>query len=91
MITENLDTFLNDFGVPVVFGAVSGLGLLDTPDEILGQISKSTEYQITVKASDFGAVKSGDSLTVNSVSFKARDPFKLLADGAFGVIRLTKV
>ena len=35
-LTENLDVFLADFGVSVTAGAVSGLGILDLPGELVG-------------------------------------------------------
>lgn len=90
MISENLDTFLKDFGVPVVFGSVSGLGILDTPDEVLSGLSISTNYQVTVKASQFGSLTNGSEIKVNSIDFKVRE-FKLIGDGNFGVAVLTKL
>jgi len=91
MFTEDLDVFLNDFGVSVTAGAVTGVGILDSPDDLLGGgLSVSTEYKLTVKASDFGSLKSGDSITVDSVSFKVRN-FRLNDDGKFGVATLGKV
>lgn len=83
MITENLDTFLNDFGVPFSFGLVSGLCIFDQPDQVLGAgVTISTDYSILAKASDFSGVKRGDTVTVNSVGYIVREPH-LLDDGSF--------
>lgn len=90
MITENPDTFLQDFGVTVVFGSVSGLGILDMPDSVLGEISISTQYELTVKTSVFGGLKGDDSITVDGVQYKVKE-FKKEADGVFGVVTLSKV
>ena len=89
MITEDLDAFLNDFGVPVVFGLVTGLGILDTPDEVLSGLSISTQYQLTVKASEFGDLTNGDVITVDSDFYKVRE-FKLIGDGKFGIAMLSE-
>ena len=44
-ITENLLGFLNDFGVSCTAGAVTGLGILDMPSQI---IANDMEYRIVV-------------------------------------------
>lgn len=91
MFSEDLDVFLDDFGDPVTAGAVSGKGILDSPDDLLGgNLSISTEYKLTVKSSVFGNLKSGDDISVDSVSFKVRY-FKLSDDGKFGIAMLSKV
>jgi hypothetical protein len=91
MVTEDLDAFLNDFGVTVTAGAVTSIGILDSPDDLLGgNLAISTEYRLTVKSSDFGSLKSGDDISVDSVSFKVRH-FRLNDDGKFGTATLSKV
>jgi hypothetical protein len=89
MITESLDGFLNDFGVPVVFGSISGLGIFDSPSSIVGGLSISNDYSVIVRASVFGALKYGDSVTVDGVAYKVRE-FQLLDDGKFGRAFLSK-
>lgn len=82
MMTENLDTFLNDFGVPVSFGAVSGFGIFDEPDQVVGGLSISTEYSVVLKFSDFGALQFGDTITVDGTDYTAKEPRKM-DDGRF--------
>ena len=49
-LTENLDAFLADFGVSVTAGAVSALGILDMPMEVMaGDQVLSTDYTLTAK------------------------------------------
>lgn len=91
MITENLDTFLSDFGVAVTWGLVSGLGILDEPDQIIGGgLAISTDYSLIVKTADFGDAAFGDAMTVGGVSYTVRENRKL-DDGSFSRITLTKV
>lgn len=88
--SEDLDLFLQDFGVPVEHNCKKGLGILDTPDQIFidGQIS-STMYQLTYKTSDF-PLKYDDPITVNSVSYKVKDTLKM-DDGSFSKVMLAKI
>lgn len=91
MITENLDTFLSDFGVAVVLGSVSGLGILDQPDQTLGGgLVQSTQYALTAKASVVGGAKAGDPITVGGIAYKVREVTKL-DDGAFCRLLLSAV
>jgi hypothetical protein len=89
-ISENLDTFLADFGVSVQWGAVSGSGVLDMPDQLLaGGVAISTEYSLLVKASLFAEVQWDDALTVDGVAYKARETRKI-DDGTFCRILLQR-
>ena len=46
--TENLDTFLADFGNAVVSSGVSYKGILEQPDEIVADgLVMSTDYELT--------------------------------------------
>lgn len=88
--TENPDVFLADFGVPVVSGGMSGLGIFDLPDSLIaGEVAMSTDYVVTVKRSVFSALKYGDSITVNGASYKVREP-RILDDGVFMKVTLSK-
>ena len=83
--------FLADFGLPVVFGAHTGLGILDRPDlALLGGMQLSTDYALTVRTADFPGLKSGDALTVAGVAYRVREA-KAHDDGIFTVAALSHV
>lgn len=90
MLTESPDIFLRDLGVPVIWGSVSGLGLFQSPDQVIGQFSMSTEYEVIVKTSLFSAIDDGESITVNNVSYEVRGAPQKIDDGVFMKITLTK-
>lgn len=90
MITESPEIFLKDFGLTTVFGTISGFGLFESPDEVIGNYAMSTEYSVTVLNSLFGAIDNGDDITVNGISYKVRGAPKKLDDGVFLKITLTK-
>ena len=88
--TETLDTFFDDFGVTCTAGAVTALGILDMPSEVLaGDMVLTTDYSLTAQASDFGSLKYGDSITVNSVAYTVRET-RLIDDGSLIVLGLQK-
>ncbi len=90
VISENLDTFLADFGVEVVFGGKKYVGFLDEPDQILGDsLSLSTEYLLTVKSSDIPTASQGDSIKVSSLDFAVRE-YRKFDDGKFARILMAK-
>ena len=61
MITEDLTAFLADFGVSCTAGAVTALGILDMPGQVLaGGMVLSTDYTLTCKAADCGGLLYGD-------------------------------
>lgn len=89
-LTENLDSFLADFGVSVTAGAVSALGILDMPMEVLaGDQVLSTDYTLTARASDFGDLVYGSEVNVNGVPYTVRET-RLIDDGAFCQIGLMR-
>ena len=89
-ITENLFGFLNDFGVSCTAGAVTGLGILDMPSQIIANdMVLSTDYMLTARASDFGNLVYGDAITVASVAYTVRET-RLIDDGSFVEIALQK-
>jgi hypothetical protein len=86
MFTEDLSVFLNldGFGVPVVAGAVSGVGILDQNSEIiLGGELTIIDYLLTVPTATFGGLTYGDLVTVNGVSYKVETQPQRFDDGAF--------
>ena len=88
--TEDLDAFLADFGVSVTAGAVSALGILDMPMEVLaGDQVLSTDYTLTARASDFGDLVYGSEVNVNGVPYTVRET-RLIDDGKFVQIALQK-
>ena len=88
MFTEDLSIFLDDFGVSCTAGAITALGILDMPGEtVSGGMVISTEYMLTAKASDFGDLLYGDSITVDGQSYKVHDNLPI-EDGAFCLVVL---
>jgi hypothetical protein len=88
--TENLEAFLADFGVSVTAGAVSGMGILDMPGELIADgMIITTDYTLRCEASKFGSLAYGTSITVNSVAYTVREN-KLIDDGAFCLMTLQK-
>ncbi len=73
-ITENLLGFLNDFGVSCTAGAVTGLGILDMPSQIIANdMVLSTDYMLTARASDFGNLVYGCYYSCICCLYRARD------------------
>lgn len=90
-LSEDLGVFLDDFGVSCTAGAVTALGILDMPSQIIsGDMVLSTDYTLTARAADFGGLKYGDSITVATVAYTVRET-RLIDDGAFVEIGLQKV
>lgn len=90
-LTEDLSLFLSDFGVAVSSGAVSGIGILDMPSQVVADgMVLTTDYKLTVRSSDFGHLLYGDAVTVNGVSYQVREAMKI-DDGAMTELMLTKL
>jgi len=89
-ITEDLDIFLADFGVSCTAGAVTANGILDMPSQILSDgMVLSTDYTLTARASNFGSLIRGNSITVDSVAYTVRETM-FIDDGKFVQIALQK-
>lgn len=89
--TEDLDLFLADFGVSVTSGAVTGVGILDMPTEIIADnVVLTTDYKVTVKTSEFGGLIYGAPVTVNGVNYQVREALKI-DDGEFTELMLTRL
>ena len=91
--TEDLSVFLdlNGFGVPVVAGAVSGVGILDQNSElILGGEITIIDYLLTVPTSTFGSLGYGDAITVDGQSYKCETQPQRFDDGTFCRVPLVK-
>jgi hypothetical protein len=90
-LSEDLSVFLNDFGVSVTAGAISGVGVLDMPGQVLaGGMVLSTDYTLTAKADDFGGLLYGDAITVDGLNYSVRET-RRLDDGKLVEISLTKL
>jgi hypothetical protein len=88
---EDLNLFLDDFGVSCTAGAVSALGILDMPTQVLaGDMVLSTDYSLTARYADFGGLLYGDGITVDGVNYSVREN-RRLDDGAFVEISLMKL
>ena len=90
-LTEDLSLFLADFGVSVTAGAVSGIGILDMPGELVADgMIITTDYSLRCEASKFGGLIYGAAMTVDSISYQVREN-RLAEDGKFCDITLLKV
>ena len=86
-----LNVYLNDFGVSCTSDGTTALGVLSQPQTILaGDQIISTEYELFTLTSNFGALLSGASISVNSVNYKVRE-VQAEDDGVFCRIMLSKV
>jgi hypothetical protein len=89
-LTEDLSIFLADFGVSCTAGAVTALGVLDMPGQILaGGMVISTDYTLTAKAEDFGDLLYGSQINVNGTLFTVREA-TLQDDGKFVQLSLQR-
>ena len=92
--TEDLSVFLdlNGFGVPVVAGAVSGVGILDANVELFYDGgSKFVDYMLTASYAIFGNVPRGESITVDGKSYKVLESPDPYDDEALCRIHLKKI
>lgn len=90
-LSEDLTVFLNDFGVSCTAGAVTALGILDMPSQLIsGDMVLTTDYSLTARAADFGGLLFGDGITVDGVNYQVREVRKL-DDGAMVEIALQRL
>lgn len=90
---EDLSVFLDSagFAVSVTAGAVTGLGILDMPSEIIADgVVLTTDYRLTCEASKFGGLLHGDAMTVDGNDYTVRNT-ALVDDGALCEIMLQKI
>jgi hypothetical protein len=86
--TEDLSVFLdlNGPGVPVVAGAVSGVGILDllpNSELILGGEINVIDYLLTVPTATFGDLGYGSTVIVDGQTYKAKTAPMSFDDGVF--------
>ena len=90
-LDEDLSVFfsVDDFGVTVTSGAISGVGILDAPDdEILDGMVIARGYMLTAQASEFGGVQDGDALTIDGDDYTATSDARTIDDGKLVQIML---
>jgi multidrug efflux pump subunit AcrA (membrane-fusion protein) len=89
--TEDLNTYFADFTDTVVHSSTTYKGILDQPDEMIADgLVVTTDYQLTAKTSDLGALVFDATVTVNSVDYKVRN-VKKIDDGTLCIVFLMKV
>jgi hypothetical protein len=89
-ISEDLTIFLVEFGVTCTAGAISALGIIDMPSQVVaGDMVLSTDYTLTARFADFGGLQYGDPITVGGVNYQVRET-RQIDDGAFVEIGLQK-
>lgn len=71
-------------GVPVIWGAISGEGILESNAELVSNGNViSVEYVLNdLPTADFGALKYGDTLRVDGLLYAVREPM-VVGDGRF--------
>ena len=89
--SEDQTVFLNDFGVSCTAGAITALGILDMPTQVLaGEMVLSTDYTLTARTADFGGLVYGDGMTVDGVAYQVRE-VRRIDDGMFVEIALSRL
>ena len=89
-LTEDLDIFLADFGVSCTAGATTANGILDMPSQVISDgLVLTTVYTLTARASNFGSLIRGDSITVDGTAYTVRETM-LLDDGKFVQLGIQK-
>jgi len=88
--TEDLDVFFSDFNDTVVYNSATYKGILEQPDEMVADgVVMTTDYMLTAKTSDLGALIFDAALTVNGTAYKVRSTRKI-DDGSFCILSLMK-
>tara|TARA_B100000902_G_scaffold363704_1_gene383126 strand:+ start:34 stop:312 length:279 start_codon:yes stop_codon:yes gene_type:complete len=88
--TEDLDVFFSDFNDTVVYSSATYKGILEQPDEMVADgVVMTTDYMLTAKTSDLGALIFDAALTVNGTAYKVRSTRKI-DDGSLCILSLMK-
>jgi hypothetical protein len=89
-ITEDLDIYLADFGVSCTAGSTTANAILDMPSQVISDgMVLTTDYTLTTRASNFGSLVGGDSITVDGTAYTVRETL-LIDDGKFVQIALQR-
>jgi hypothetical protein len=88
MIDADLDLLFSFGASSVTAGAVSGLGLLMMPGEIIADgMVLTTDYELTVKTSEFGNLQYGTGIVVDAVPYTVRSVMPI-DDGRLSIVRM---
>ena len=91
MFAEDLDIFLQDFGVSIKAGAISGMGILDiNADVVLGGQVVNFDYALTCRADLFGQLSYLSNISVNGVYYEVKNEPISIDDGSFVIIPLQR-
>ena len=74
-LSDDLDAFFSDSSaVSATAGSTTGKGHLDQPTNIvLGDQVLFVDYNFRCKTSDFGTLKGGDTIAIDSVNYSVRE------------------
>lgn len=87
-LDSDLDLFFSFGASSVSAGAVSGLGLLMMPGEIIADgMVMTTDYELTVKTSEFGNLEYGAGIVVDAVPYTVRN-VKPVDDGRLSIVQM---
>lgn len=89
---EDLDAFLDDFGLPCMAEGTSFMGLLDQPDELL-QVARAGAHSrqtLLTYRSDAVELAREVPVLVKGVAHVVREAPRQLGDGAFSRVLLTR-
>lgn len=90
-LTEDLSVFLNDFGVTATSGAISGLGILDMPGQLIADgMVISTDYTLRCESAKFGGLLYGDEMRISGVTYQVRE-VRLIDDGTLCDVALMRL
>ena len=88
--TEDINTFFGDFSENVFYDNETYKGILEQPDEVIADgVVLTTDYELTVKNSDLGALAFDTEIDVSDITYKVRNVRKV-DDGTLCKISLTK-
>ncbi len=83
--------FLQDFGQPVVWGALSTIGTLDMPtQEVLGHTILTTDYRLIYDTATLPGLDAGAAISVGGIAYVVRSA-RMLSDGVFSEAIMSKV
>ena len=70
-LSDDLEVFFSDSSaLSATAGSTTGKGHLDEPTNVaVGDQVLFVDYAFRCKTSDFGSLKSGDAITINSVAY----------------------
>ena len=77
--------------MPVVSGSVTDVGYFDSPTETIADgLVLTTDFSVLVITAKFPSLKAGDSITVDKVKYRVREPI-MLDDGKLTRVYMIKV